>query len=109
MDQQHRAYNPGILWGMILIAVAYGILIKWIRTMTGNPTLDGAIGVFLGLYICSYPAANLVNMILFERGTMMRSLSKWSVLVWLILNVTVLFAGWMVISSGAMQFIMTPR
>ena len=105
MNQQPRGKNPVILWTMILIAIAYGIVIKLIPTLTGNSTLDGAIGVLLGLYICSHPAANVVDLIFFKRWAIMRSGSKYSAFGWLILNAAVFFAGWLVIVNGTLHFV----
>jgi len=102
---QPRENHPIILWGMILVTIAYALLVKLTRTLTGIPTLDGAIGVVLGLYICSHPAANLVDMIFFKRWSIMRSGSKYSALGWLILNAAVFFAGWLVIVNGTLHFV----
>jgi hypothetical protein len=65
--------------------------------------LDGSVGVALGLYICSHPAANAVRMLFFERDTL-RHISEWSVIRWLALNLLVLLAGWMVIFLGLRRF-----
>ena len=42
-------------------------LLHYLHTLTGIPVLDGSMGVTLGLYICSHPAANAVDMLFFER------------------------------------------
>ena len=62
--------------------------------------LDGIIGVLLGLYICSKPAANAVDLIFFRRGELRQLTSGWSGLGWLSLNLLVLFVGWVVIFTG---------
>lgn len=95
----------GILWGMILIACLYGALLYLLKTLTGNPMLDGAIGVLLGLYISSHPAANLVDMILFRHIAIPPSASRRSIIGWLALNMAVLLAAWLVIESGTFRFI----
>jgi len=105
MNQQPRGKNPVILWTMILIAIAYGIVIKLIPTLTGNSTLDGAIGVLLGLYICSHPAANVVDLIFFKRWAIMRSASNFAGFTWLFLNAAVFFAGWLVIVNGTLHLV----
>ena len=58
MDQHWHGRNTKVLWGLILLAIAYGSLLYYLHTLTGTNMLDGSIGVLLGLYICSHPAAN---------------------------------------------------
>lgn len=90
---------------MILVACLYGGLLYLLKTLTGNPILDGAIGVLLGLYISSHPAANLVDMMIFRRFTLPPSASRRSIMGWLALNLAVLVAAWLVIESGTFRFI----
>jgi hypothetical protein len=96
--------NIGVLWGMILLALAYGSLLRYLPRLTGSSMLDGSIGVALGLYICSHPAANAIKMLFFERDTL-RQMPEWSVIRWLALNLLVLLAGWMVIFGGLRRLI----
>jgi len=105
MEQRSYRQKTGILWGMILIACLYIGLLDLLKTLTGNPVLDGAIGVLLGLYICSHPAAHLVDMIFFKRIAVPPPASRRSILGWLVLNFIVLLAAWLVIVSGTIRFI----
>jgi len=109
MDQHGRRRNAAILWGIILFVILYGGLLNYMKTLTGNNTLDGAIGVILGLYLCSHPAANLVDLIFFERGAGLRALTKRSALGWLALNIATFLAGWLVIVNGTTRFIIKPH
>ncbi len=85
---------------MLLLAVIYGSLIYfWLGTARNN-RLIGIIGVLLGLYICSQPAANAVDLLFFERGAVRRLAKDWSGMGWLMLNLLVLLAGWLVIVIG---------
>jgi hypothetical protein len=65
--QRRHKRNTTVLWGLILLAVAYISLLRYLHTLTGFNMLDGSIGLALGLYICSHPAANAINMLFFER------------------------------------------
>jgi hypothetical protein len=67
--------------------------------------LDGSLGVILGLYICSHPAANAVDMLFFERYNLRQISSEWSGVGWLALNALVLLAGWMVIFIGLTRLV----
>lgn len=100
MDQHRYKQNTTLLWGLALVAILYIAGIDLFYTLTGNHLLDGIIGVLLGLYICSKPAANAVDMIFFRRGELRRLTSGWSGLGWLSLNLFVLFCGWTVIFTG---------
>jgi hypothetical protein len=104
MGPRRRRRNAGALWGLILLAIAYSYLLPYLHTLTGTATLDGSIGLALGLYICAHPAANAVNLLFFERDTL-RHISEWSVVRWLALNLLVLLAGWMVIFVGLRQIV----
>lgn len=101
--RRHRR-NTRVLWGLILLAIAYWGLLRYLHTLTGIAMLDGSIGVALGLYICAHPAANGVNVLFFERDTLSR-ISEWSVVGWLALNLLVLLAGWMVVFIGLTRLI----
>jgi hypothetical protein len=100
---QHRR-NSVALWRLVLVAVVYGLVSRHLQTLTGSATVDGAIGLALGLYICAHPAANAVN-ILFFRRDMLSHLSEWSVVRWLALNLLVLLAGWMIVFLGLRQLV----
>lgn len=85
-----------MLWGLILLALAYAGLFRYLHTLTGVTMLDGSIGLALGLYICAHPAANAVDMLFFERDAL-DQMPAWAVVRWLALNLLVLLAGWMVV------------
>jgi len=89
---------------VVLLAVLYGGWIYSQQTITGVPRLDGIIGVLLGLFICSFPAANMLNLLFASRHAQSSS-SEWSSLGWLGVNLLVLFAGWVVITIGATRLI----
>lgn len=99
-------YRHKLKWlgGLALLGLAYTTWLQFRPTLTGMPLLDGGIGVLLGLYICSHPAANAVDM-LFERGLLRRIRSKWLGAGWLALNGLVLVVGWTVIAAGVTRFV----
>jgi hypothetical protein len=109
MDRHRHSRNTRTLWGLVLLAIAYSVLLRYLHTLTGSPSgwramLDGGIGVALGLFICAHPAANAVNVLFFERD-LLRHLSEWSVVRWLALNLLVLLAGWMVVFFGIIRLV----
>lgn len=85
---------------LALAAVVYSAVVHG-GTITGSERLDGQIGVLLGLYICSHPAANGVDVLFFDRNALRRLLSGWAGVGWVVLNLFVLVAGWFVIVVGA--------
>ena len=97
--------NSGVLWVLILAAVVFSVVFRSLRSLTGILMLDGGISVALGLFICAHPAAYWVNMLFFERHTLRRISSEWSVVRWLALNLLVLLAGWMVIYLGLTRLV----
>jgi hypothetical protein len=105
MNQQR--WKPKIITLSILgvLGVAYSGFVCSQHALTGMNHLDGIIGVVLGLYICSHPAANLVDMFFYKRGIRHLFSSMRFVLLWLALNVMVLFIGGIVIFTGTTQLI----
>ena len=103
-DQRRNGRNTVALWALTLFAAAYAGVIRYLHTLTGNSVLDGSIGLALGLYICSQPAANAVHILLFERDTLSR-ISERPVVGWLALNLLVLLAGWMVVFIGLRRLV----
>ncbi len=90
-----------LLWALVLLAVAYPVLLHYTFSLTGSVRWDGVIGVLLGLYICSHPAANFLDMILFGGRSAPKFSSMRSALLWLVLNMLVMATGWFVIFIGA--------
>jgi hypothetical protein len=91
-----------------LLAIAYGILVLYLHTITGSNTLDGTIGVLLGVYICSHPAAHLLDLLYLAPGVRQQALSSQLGILWLGLNVVVLLVGVITIVIGANRFVQPP-
>jgi hypothetical protein len=89
-----------LLWALTMAAIAYAVLVHAMPTMTGSIRTDGLIGVLLGLYICSHPAANFLNMVLYGGRNAPKFSSLWSALLWLAVNMLVMAAGWFAIFIG---------
>ena len=98
--------NTPVLCFWMVIA---GLYVGWLAAfgvMTGDARLDGAIGMFLGLYICSHPAANMLDILLFMTADMReRIISNRSGKFWLGLNALTMLVGWVAIFSGALRFV----
>ena len=105
MDQQKSGRNIKKLWALILLGIVYSSLLYYRRTLTGRPKVDGIIGVLLGLYICSHPVANVLDMFFFGRGTFRQFSSRWSAVFWFALNMIVILIGWFVIFVGTTQLV----
>lgn len=103
MPRERRGHGNILILGLTLVAVAYAWLLYFLQSLTGNPRLDGLLGVVLGLYLCSHPASNFLDLILFARQSAPHFPSRSSLLVWLALNLILLAAGWMDIFLGATQ------
>lgn len=50
MDPKRRTHGTRILWALICLAAAYCGLLRYFGAFTGQPLLDGGLGVVLGLY-----------------------------------------------------------
>ena len=104
MNLKRPRRNSLILWGLTLLAAIFGSAIYFHPSLTGIDNLNGILGVWLGLFISAWPAANFLNMVLYENA-----LEKWRTLLqsdgyWLFLNLGVLLVGLIVIITGTKLF-----
>ncbi len=91
------------MWLLIVASLIYlGALAFW-RTVANAPKLAGSIGIVLGLFICSRPASNLVDIVLFGRTVPWQSSSRRNDIIWLVLNGIVFLAGCIVLFAGAVR------
>ncbi len=93
------------LLAFAVVGSIYCLLISSQWTLTGINHLDGIIGVILGLFICSRPAANLVDMFFYRRGLPYPFSSNRSVGLWIVFNILVLLIGSIAIFTGTTRFI----
>jgi hypothetical protein len=105
IDRHQRRPSAKTLWALVLLGIGYSGFISYQGTLTGANNVDGFIGVVFGLYICSHPAANLVDMLFFRRGTRQQFSSKRSLFLWVALNLLVLLVGWIVIFIGTTRLV----
>ena len=99
--------NRTPLLALLVSAAAY-LVWQWRAPPgTGAGWLEGVVGLVLGLYICSRPAANGIDLFFAERGTWRRVFTVRSGLEWLLLNAVVMFVGWFVLVTGVTRFSMS--
>lgn len=104
LAERRAQRNSSELVLFIFLALVYTELLRFLPTLTGISLLDGSIGVAMGLYICAHPAANAVNMLFFETD-LLQQISEWANIRWILLNLLVLLAGWMVIFTGLTRWL----
>jgi hypothetical protein len=107
MNQDTYAPNVTRMYALLVPATAYLACSLWWPTLTGVALFDGSVGVILGLYICSHPAANGIDLFFLQRAALRRVTSNWSGVGWLLLNALVMLIGWLVIVFGAARFTQT--
>ena len=105
MNQQRLGRKIITLLVLIALGIAYSGFLYFQPTLMGMHVLDGIIGVVLGLYISSHPAAHLVEMLFYKRAMRYSFSSKRSVILWISLNVLVLFISGIVIFIGTTRLI----
>jgi hypothetical protein len=104
--QQRIARNMPVLGVLVLLASLYVGWFAYFGVLTGNVRMDGSLGMLLGLYICSHPAANMLDMLLFMSADAREGITATRPgQFWLVLNALTLLAGWVAIFSGAMHFV----
>ena len=105
MDQQRLGRKYILLSVLIVVGIAYCGFLHFQPTLTGRHDLDGMIGVVLGLYISSHPAAHLVDMFFYRRAIRYQFSSKRSFILWLSFNVLILLISGIVIFVGTTRLI----
>jgi hypothetical protein len=105
--EKQRVRNVGLLVVLGVFALGYAGTL-WLRhRLVGGAMLDGGIGVVLGLYICSRPVANLLDILLFE--THWRASARRTDVAWVALNLLVLAFGCIVVMVGTTRFATATR
>ena len=104
MNQQSRGYNFKPLSALVLLAIAYSIALRSLHTLSNANRLSGILGVLLGLYICSHPAANLFDLLFFGRSSLHQPASRRFLYLWMAVNILVLLVGFWVIVLGTTRF-----
>ena len=104
VDQYWRGRSSIALSGFMLLALLYGGLLLTLSPFTADIPIDGAIGVILGLYVCSHPAANVLDVLFTDGGASRQRSSDERGIAWYFLNLLVLIAGWFAVLVGLTRF-----
>jgi hypothetical protein len=99
-----KKHRPVILLVLLFVALVFGLLVHFRPTLTGNDQVNGLSGIFLGLFIAAFPAANFLNMLLFELGERRWRNLRQADLPWALLNFVVLLVGLIVVVVGSKLF-----
>ncbi len=98
--------NYWILALMLLFAWGIQSFFDAGGTVTGYNARDGVIIILAGLYICTHPAANLLEMLFAGRYGPHQETPWYSSLFWLALNTLVLVAGFVILLLGTTRLYM---
>jgi len=104
MQQRKSRHNYGMLGVMVLLALAYAATVYVWRPLTTAHKVEGSLGILLGLFICSKPAANLLDLLFDLLHNRFQRVSGLWLTMWLVLNFIVLLVGWFIITLGATRF-----
>lgn len=99
-----QQYNTGLLCAVVVPALVYGAWLYTRNTITGSNFWDSAIGVLLGIYICSRPVGNLMDGLYTQRFRW-NELKQRAGMVWLVMNFVTTFVGWATIVLGATRMV----
>ena len=94
-----RALSIIMLLSLILVALIYNGIIYTRPAFTTARWDEGVLGVMLGLFICSRPAAYLLDLL--YRSHYAGPPKLW---IWISLNLLTLLVGVIVVFIGVMQF-----
>lgn len=99
-----REFRSGLLVSVSLLGMAYVTWIYLQGHVIERPLWDATLGVLLGLYICSRPITNLMDMI-YTQNIRWQDLRQKAGLRWIVLNFLTTFIGWATIVVGATQMV----
>jgi len=108
MSQGEYRLRSGALAALLVPAGGYLAWQHSLPAITDNDSLYGIAGVLLGLFICSRPARNGIDVLIFERIRLRRVMVGASGFAWLLLNALVMLVGWFVIVVGALRLSSRP-
>jgi hypothetical protein len=83
----------------LVVATVYCVVLFGGHRLTGHPMVDGVLGIVVGLYICTHPVANAIDL-LFYRDYFRQPTDGWSGFGWLVLNALCLSMGWLMITAA---------
>ena len=103
---QHMNQNKWVLGGLLIFA---GLFVSWLTFFcapTVSNRLVGTIGILLGLYIGSHPAANMLDILLFMKADVRESIVSSNLgRFWLLLNILTGIASWFVVFISVLRFV----
>lgn len=97
-------YNTGLLCTMVAVGVIHAAWLYTRHTITGSNFWDAVLGVLLGIYICSRPVGNLLDM-LYTQNIRWTELKKRAGVLWLVMNFITTVTGWATIVLGATRMV----
>jgi hypothetical protein len=104
--QARIGHNMLVLCCLVGLSFFFVGWVGYFGRLTDNSRLDGSIGMLLGLFICSHPASNVLDMLLFMSADVRESITaSFAGRCWLLLNLLAMVAGWVTIFSGALRFV----
>jgi hypothetical protein len=103
---QRIRHNSLFLGFLLLLAIGYIGGLALFPALTSSDRLVGSIGILLGLFIASHPAANGLDLLLFTHAEEREALAASRAgQVWLGLNLLALLAGWALIFAGSLHIV----
>ena len=98
--------NMQVLGAMLVLGGIYIGWLSYVGSISGSDRLDGTLGILLGLFIGSQPAANMLDILLFMKADTRESLiTTHAGRFWLFMNLLTIFAAWAVVFTGALRFV----
>ena len=104
MSSRRRPRNATLLIVMLLLGVVYLVLLTNLQPLFAAFKTDGIVSVLFGLFLCSHPVANVLDVLLFRRYLLQPKGSGGLEILWWALNGVVLFTGWYIIFIGMLRF-----
>jgi hypothetical protein len=109
MYQVKHGRNVGLLCTLIVLAVLLIVALRIVPTPPDRRLLVGGLTVVFGLYVGSRPAANMIDILMFDRYMLRRKSTRAADLAWVGLNVLTVVVAWLMIVEGTTRFLTAGR
>lgn len=108
---QAKKHGRNVALLCVLNVLAVGLIagLRLLPTPHDRILLVGAGAVLFGLYVGSRPAANMIDVLMFDRYILRRKSTRLADALWLGLNLLTVVVAWLTIVEGTTRFLAVAR
>lgn len=109
MYQAKHGRNVRTLIVLMALAAVWAVALRFVPVPPDRMLLAGALSVVFGLFIGSRPAANMIDLLMFDRFILRRKSTRAADALWIVLNLLTVLVAWVTIVEGTTRFLSVPH